>query len=86
MREAGGISRRQWLAGAAMVGVGAVCMRSTRVAAQQKQSQADAKYQDKPQGQDKCDGCSLFQAPEACQVVEGKISPNGWCQLYVKKA
>lgn len=79
-----GISRRAWLGGAAMVvGVGATCMMATSAAA--KTSQKDAKYQDKPQGSDKCSGCTQFQAPDACQVVDGKISPEGWCQLFAKK-
>lgn len=45
------------------------------------------KYQDKPgkNGQ-KCAGCSLFKAPNACSVVQGKISPNGWCIAYAPKA
>jgi High potential iron-sulfur protein len=41
-----------------------------------------------PSGKDghQCDGCSLFQAPNSCQVVDGTISPTGWCKLWVKKA
>jgi hypothetical protein len=44
------------------------------------------KYQDKPgkNGQ-KCSGCQLFKAPSSCQVVTGKISPNGWCVAWVSK-
>jgi hypothetical protein len=32
-----------------------------------------------------CDGCVNFQAPNACKFVQGDISPNGWCQLFVAK-
>jgi hypothetical protein len=53
--------------------------------AQEKMSQADAKYQDTPKGDQRCDGCMLFEAPNACKVVEGQISPSAWCQLFVKK-
>jgi hypothetical protein len=44
------------------------------------------KYQEKPgkSGQ-KCSGCRLFKAPASCQVVTGKISPNGWCVAWVAK-
>ena len=44
------------------------------------------KYQDKPgkNGQ-KCVGCSLFRKPNACTIVHGKISPNGWCIAWAKK-
>jgi hypothetical protein len=53
--------------------------------AQEKMSQAVAKYQGTPKGDQRCDGCMLFQPPNACKVVEGEISPSGWCQLFVKK-
>ena len=43
-------------------------------------------YQPSPKDGRQCDGCMLFQAPDACQVVDGKISPAGWCKLWAKKA
>ena len=57
----------------------------SRTAAQQKLSQGDAKYQTAPKGDQRCEGCANFQAPNACKFVQGDISPNGWCQLFVKK-
>ena len=69
-----------------MVGVGAMCMAATGAVAQSKQKQADVQYQASPKGADKCGGCALFQAPNACQGVEGEISPEGWCSLYSPKA
>ncbi len=83
---AGAISRRTMIAGAAMVGAGAVCLASTRAMAQSKQKQADVQYQGSPKGADKCGGCAMFQPPDACQGVEGKISPEGWCSMYTPKA
>jgi hypothetical protein len=38
-----------------------------------------------PAGQ-KCSGCALFKAPASCQIVKGKISPNGYCIAYSPKA
>jgi hypothetical protein len=38
-----------------------------------------------PQGCERCDNCSQFQAPSSCKVVEGDVSPAGWCKVYVKK-
>jgi hypothetical protein len=38
-----------------------------------------------PAGQ-KCSGCALFKAPASCQIVKGKISPNGYCIAYAPKA
>lgn len=83
----GGVSRRTWLAGAALAGAGLACgLATTRAQAQSKMKQADAKYQDKPQGADKCSGCALFVAPSACSAVDGTISPEGWCSLYAAKS
>jgi hypothetical protein len=80
------ISRRTCLAGTAALGAGAMFALTGRATAQTKMTQAAAKYQDSPKGSDKCEGCALFQTPDACQGVEGKISPNGWCSIYSPKA
>jgi hypothetical protein len=45
-------------------------------------SQAEAKYQDTPRGGLSCVGCTFFRRPASCQVVEGTVSPNGWCRLF----
>jgi hypothetical protein len=43
-------------------------------------------YQDKPgPGGKKCGGCRFFRAPNACAIVNGTISPNGWCIAWAKK-
>ncbi len=42
-------------------------------------------YQDSPKDSHQCDGCIQFQAPNVCQVVDGTISPTGWCKLWAKK-
>ena len=80
------ISRRVALGGAAVVAVGAVCAVTGVANAQTKQSQADVQYVAKAPAADKCSGCALFQPPDACQGVEGKISPDGWCGMYTPKA
>jgi hypothetical protein len=51
-----------------------------------KMTQKAAAYQNKPKGNDKCAGCRFFQAPSSCQLVEGKISPNGWCKMFNAKS
>lgn len=57
-----------------------------------KASKALMKYQDKPNGNEKCSNCIQFipgEAPEAngeCKVVEGSISPQGWCTAYAPRA
>ena len=66
------ISRRVVLTGAALaLGAAATATAGSQAAAQQKVSQELAKYQ---------------ATPNACKVVEGDISPSGWCQLFVPKA
>ena len=56
-----------------------------RAYAQQKMKQADAKYQDQPKDGHQCNGCAQFEAPGSCKLVDGSISPNGWCQLFTPK-
>ena len=54
--------------------------------AQQKVSKEALKYQDKPNGDQKCSNCMQFEPPGSCKVVDGKISPDGYCIAWVKKA
>lgn len=42
-------------------------------------------YQASPKGNARCELCVNWQAPNACKVVAGSISPNGWCGLFVRK-
>lgn len=56
-----------------------------------KSSKAQVKYQNHPKGSAKCSGCKFFMpgksatAMGSCQIVDGSISPNGWCVAYTKK-
>jgi hypothetical protein len=80
------ISRRVVLTGAALaLGAAAAATAASPAAAQEKISQADAKYQATPKGEQHCDGCVNFQPPKACKFVQGDISPSGWCQLFTPK-
>ena len=80
------ISRRVVLSGAVLwLGAATTATMASRAAGQQKLSQTDAKYQTTPKGDQHCDGCVNFQAPNACKFVDGDISPNGWCQLFGPK-
>ena len=52
-----------------------------------KLGKAQAQYQEQPKGDQNCANCMHFIAgSNTCQVVEGKVSPNGWCMLWAKKA
>ena len=82
MDDKTGFSRRSLLRGAALLAAGVIPI---RIAYAQKASKTDAKYQDSPKDGQKCDQCVYFQSPNKCGVVEGDISPNGWCAMYNKK-
>lgn len=80
------LSRRTWL-GAAAVLTGAAATVMVPRAALAKSSKAEAKYQDQPKGKSAmCGVCKYYQPPTNCQLVEGPISPAGWCPLFEKKA
>jgi hypothetical protein len=52
-----------------------------------KVTQASVQYQDQPKGDQKCDGCLHFiAASNSCKLVEGTISPEGWCVLWAQKS
>jgi hypothetical protein len=60
----------------------ACAARRTVAQAPPKMSRAAAQYQDRPRGGLSCVGCTFFRRPRSCQVVEGDISPSGWCKLF----
>jgi hypothetical protein len=52
-------------------------------AAAPKISKKAVAYQDRPEGDKRCDKCVQFQPPDACKMVEGPISPQGSCRIFV---
>jgi hypothetical protein len=78
------VSRRSLLGGAICASGAATMLAATRPAQAAKISQTVVKYQDSPKGEQMCSNCKLFTAPNACQTVDGTISPNGWCMIYQK--
>ena len=54
-------------------------------------SKARVRYQDHPKGDEYCAGCvnfipgSMPAAMGACMIVEGAISPQGWCTAFAPK-
>jgi len=50
--------------------------------ARQNLSQSDAEYQDTPKSGLTCAACSLFRPPRSGEIVEGDISPDGWCRFF----
>jgi hypothetical protein len=85
MRETGntsGVSRRTVLFAAAGA---APLLALTSREAQAKLAPTAVKYQTTPKDGHQCDGCVQFVAPNSCKLVDGEISPTGWCLLWVKK-
>ncbi len=56
-----------------------------------KASKAAMHYQPTPNGGMQCSGCRFFtpgtdaKADGSCQIVDGPISPNGYCIAYAAK-
>lgn len=72
-------SRRSAL-GAALQG--ALLLQIAPAAAADKMTHAQAEYQDRPNGIYSCGMCSLFESPNACKVVGGEVSKDGWCKAF----
>ncbi len=85
MNDNANVNRRSLLKGAALLLGAAMIPVSKHAVAAGKATQAAVKYQDKPQGDQQCDNCVHFEAPSACKIVEGPVSPKGWCAVWAKK-
>ena len=51
----------------------------------EKIAQELVQYQDHPKDGQKCNMCAQWVEPNACKIVAGKISPNGYCVAYAPK-
>ena len=82
------LSRRRLLKGAALLAgasLTASMVSSKNALAQQKVSKETAKYQDKPSADKQCSNCAQFIPNNGCKLVEGTVSPQGYCILWQKK-
>ncbi len=82
------VSRRSLLKGATVVAGSAalVAVAATTQRAEAKMAQTAAGYQASPKDGKSCKDCALFIAPSSCKLVDGNISPSGWCRFYVQKS
>jgi hypothetical protein len=80
-------SRRQLLKGAMLLAGASLStgLGVTDSFAQTKASKEAMKYQDKPSAEKQCSNCLQFVAPDSCKIVEGAVSPSGYCIAWVKK-
>ena len=82
VKERLGRSRRSVIR-AIVTGVpAAVLLPISRTEAAEKMTRQQAEYQDRPDGIYSCGMCTLFEKPNACKVVEGDISIDGWCKAF----
>jgi hypothetical protein len=80
------LSRRTIVTRSVAGAAGAAVLLGLVTKASAKMAQKAVEYQDTPKGDQECSNCSLFQEPNACTLVDGEISPKGWCKFWVKKA
>jgi hypothetical protein len=76
------LSRRSLLR-SAVGAIGVVAATLNTALAQPKISKVAVNYQDHPDGDKRCDKCIQFQPPNACKVVDGSISPQGSCRIFM---
>jgi hypothetical protein len=84
--QSSGLSRRTTLLRSVACAAGAAASLLPVRQAAAKMAQTAVAYQATPKGDQQCGNCSLFQAPSSCTLVDGTISPSGWCKFWVKKA
>ena len=88
----GFLTRRRFLGSAIALPALAGLLTASAVADGSKASQASMHYQNSPNGSMQCSGCRFFIAGKdptssgSCQVVDGSISPNGYCTGYTAKS
>jgi len=86
------LSRRELLKGGAMlasIAVLATTSAITSTSAIAGVPKAAMQYRDTPNGQQDCSKCSLFipgSSNGTCKVVDGSISPHGYCVAFAAKA
>jgi len=84
-RQSMALSRRTIVTRSVAGAAGAAVLLGLVTEASAKMAQKAVEYQDTPKGDQECSNCSLFQEPNACTLVDGEISPKGWCKFWVKK-
>jgi hypothetical protein len=86
------LTRRAFLGSAVILPALAAMVPSAASADASKAPQSAMHYQSTPNGNMRCSGCKFFipasdaSASGACQIVDGSISPNGYCMAYSAKS
>lgn len=86
------MTRRSFVANAVVLPALAGLLLAETTNALAKGSKAQFKYQSSPKNGQKCAQCTFFipgssaTANGSCKIVDGSISPNGWCTAFSKKS
>jgi len=89
MPNSGKFSRRSLLRNIAIGAPAAAALTAVSVKsslADGKIPKGQARYQSNPNGDRQCSKCVHFTAPSSCEIVEGDVSPQGWCQFFGQKS
>jgi len=91
-RDATHVTRRTFLEGAIVLPALAAALTGVAAADASKAPQAQMHYQSTPSGNMHCALCKFFipgkdaTSNGTCQIVDGSISPNGYCMAYSPKS
>jgi hypothetical protein len=90
-KSASAMTRRTFVANAVVLPALAGLILAETTDAQAKASKAQFKYQSTPNGGHQCSQCTFFIAGSSasangtCKIVDGTISPKGWCTAFSAK-
>jgi High potential iron-sulfur protein len=85
------VSRREALAGIIVLPALAAIAVPAVAAQSGKASKEQYAYQAYPHDGERCANCKVYHAgktpssPGSCDLVQGSISPNGWCRVFVAR-
>jgi hypothetical protein len=85
------LSRRSFIGGAVLLPALARALTAAAAADASKASQASMHYQTSPNGGAQCSKCQFFipgqdaQSNGTCRIVDGSISPHGYCMAFSAK-
>ncbi len=92
MHDSNGLTRRSFLSSVIVLPALAGLVLTQTTSADAKGTKAAFKYQATPNNGKQCSHCALFikgSSPTAdgtCKVVDGSISPKGWCTAFSAKS
>jgi L-lactate utilization protein LutC len=92
MKDRQKLTRATFVRSAVLLPALAAVVGSESFAQTVKESKSQAKYQSTPNGSKQCSKCTFFIAGKSatangsCKIVQGDISPKGYCALYSAKS